>query len=60
MIAYTFCGLDRLSDELEEPFGTEPNDLALLAMTRTVKMNLQEALGEPQPEPLQPRDFIRE
>ncbi|GHG80569.1 bestrophin family ion channel [Comamonas sp. JC664] len=58
MIAYTFFGLDRLSDELEEPFGTEPNDLSLLAMARTVEMNLQEALGEPQPEPLQPRDFI--
>ena len=58
MIAYTFFGLDRLSDELEEPFGTEPNDLSLLAMARIVEMNLQEALGEPQPEPLQPRDFI--
>lgn len=58
MIAYTFFGLDRLSDELEEPFGTEPNDLALLAMARTVEMNLLEALGEPQPEPLKPRDFI--
>ncbi|ATB50830.1 bestrophin family protein [Corallococcus macrosporus] len=58
MVAYTFFGLDRLSDELEEPFGTEPNDLALLAMARTVEMNLLEALGEPQPEPLKPRDFI--
>lgn len=58
MIAYTFFGLDRLSDELEEPFGTEPNDLSLLAMARTVEMNLMEALGEPQPEPLKPRDFI--
>ncbi|WP_141588078.1 bestrophin family protein [Myxococcus sp. AB056] len=58
MIAYTFFGLDRLSDELEEPFGTEPNDLSLLAMARSVEMNLMEALGEPQPEPLKPRDFV--
>ncbi|RYZ46543.1 MAG: bestrophin [Myxococcaceae bacterium] len=58
MIAYTFFGLDRLSDELEEPFGTAPNDLPLLAMTRTVEINLLEALGEPQPEPLRSEDFI--
>ncbi|WP_164017612.1 bestrophin family protein [Pyxidicoccus trucidator] len=60
MIAYTFFGLDRLSDELEEPFGDAPNDLPLLALARTAEMNLLEALGEPQPEPLRPRDFILE
>ncbi|MBE4750977.1 bestrophin [Corallococcus sp. ZKHCc1 1396] len=58
MIAYTFFGLDRLSDELEEPFGTAPNDLPLLAMTRTAEINLLEALGEPQPEPLRSENFI--
>ncbi len=58
MIAYTFFGLDRLSDELEEPFGTAPNDLPLLALARTAEINLCEALGEPQPEPLRPVDFI--
>ncbi|NMO17080.1 bestrophin [Pyxidicoccus fallax] len=58
MIAYTFFGLDRLSDELEEPFGDAPNDLPLLALARTAEINLLEALGEPQPEPLRPRDFI--
>ena len=58
MIAYTFFGLDRLSDELEEPFGEAPNDLPLLAMARTAEMNLLEALGERQPEPLRPVDFI--
>ncbi|MFP2927452.1 bestrophin family protein [Pyxidicoccus sp. 3LG] len=58
MIAYTFFGLDRLSDELEEPFGSAPNDLPLLAMARTAEMNLLEALGEPMPEPLRPQDFI--
>ncbi|WNG37431.1 bestrophin [Archangium violaceum] len=60
MIAYTFFGLDRLSDELEEPFGDAPNDLPLLALARTGEINLLEALGEPQPEPLRPRDFILE
>lgn len=58
MIAYTFFGLDLLSEELEEPFGQAPNDLPLLAMARTAEINLLEALGEPQPEPLRPKDFI--
>ncbi|MBZ4422667.1 bestrophin family protein [Myxococcus sp. RHSTA-1-4] len=58
MIAYTFFGLDWLGDELEEPFGDAPNDLPLFALARTAEINLLEALGEPQPEPLRPRDFI--
>ncbi|RKH70272.1 bestrophin [Corallococcus interemptor] len=58
MIAYTFFGLDLLSEELEEPFGEAPNDLPLLAMSRTAEINMRESLGEPQPEPLRPRDFI--
>jgi ion channel-forming bestrophin family protein len=58
MIAYTFFGLDRLSEELEEPFGEAPNDLPLLAMSRTAEINLLEALGEPQPEPRSPQDFV--
>ncbi|MFP2904708.1 bestrophin family protein [Pyxidicoccus sp. 3LFB2] len=57
-VAYTFFGLDLLGDELEEPFGTAPNDLPLLALARTAERNLLEALGEPQPEPLQPVDFV--
>jgi len=57
-VAYTFFGLDLLGDELEEPFGTAPNDLPLLALARTAERNLLEALGEPQPESLQPVDFV--
>ncbi|MBF5040982.1 bestrophin [Aggregicoccus sp. 17bor-14] len=58
LVAYTFFGLDRLGDELEEPFGTDPNDLPLLALARTAERNLLEALGEPMPEPLQPRGYV--
>ena len=35
LIAYTFFGLDRISEELEDPFGTEANDLALDSLCRT-------------------------
>jgi putative membrane protein len=58
VVAYTFFGLDALGDELEDPFGEEPNDLPLMALSRTAEISLLEALGEPVPEPLQPRDFV--
>ena len=48
-IAYTFFALEALGAEIEEPFGTQPNDLALDAMSRTIESTLREMLGEPQP-----------
>lgn len=49
LIAYTFFGLDALSEELEDPFGTEANDLALDALCRVCEISVYEALGEPAP-----------
>ena len=46
VIAYTFFGLDALSEELEEPFGFASNQLPLMALSRTIEINLLEALGE--------------
>ncbi|AMN49773.1 bestrophin family ion channel [Psychrobacter sp. P2G3] len=46
VIAYTFFGLDVLSEELEEPFGLAANQLPLTALSRTIEINLLEALGE--------------
>ena len=58
IVAYTFFGLDALGDEIEEPFGTEPNDLALDAICRTIEINMLEALGAPDvPEALAPVDY---
>ncbi len=58
IVAYTFFGLDALSEQLGEPFGTAPNNLALSAMTRTAEINLLDILGDRDiPEPLQPVDF---
>lgn len=54
IVAYTFFGLDALSEELEEPFGTSANDLPLHAMSRTIEINLLDILGEKDlPEPIQ-------
>ncbi|MCX7303469.1 MAG: bestrophin family ion channel [Hyphomicrobiales bacterium] len=49
LIAYTFFGLDALSEELEDPFGTEANDLALDSLCRVCEISVFEALGEPAP-----------
>ena len=46
IVAYTFFGLDALGDEIEEPFGTAPNDLALDAICRAIEINLRDSVGE--------------
>jgi putative membrane protein len=45
-IGYTFIALDAIVDEIEEPFGTQPNDLALHAMSDMIENTLLEMLGE--------------
>ena len=55
-VSYTFLAIEALAEELQEPFGLEPNDLALDAMTVTIEATLREMLGEqaypPPPEPV--------
>jgi putative membrane protein len=46
VVSYTFFGLDTLGDELEDPFGTDANDLPLDAMIRTVEREMLAAAGE--------------
>ncbi len=58
LVSYTFFGLDALGDEIEEPFGTSPNDLPLAAISRSIEIDLREALGETDlPNPLLPKDY---
>lgn len=59
LLAYAFFGLDQVSDEVEDPFGRQPNDLPLDALLRTVEIDLLAATGHrPLPEPLLPRDYL--
>ncbi len=46
IVAYTFFGLDALGDEIEEPFGNSPNDLALNAICRSIEINLRDSMGD--------------
>lgn len=39
-ISYTFISLDTLAEELEDPFGTEDNDLPLDALCNTIEIEL--------------------
>ncbi|MBV0932858.1 bestrophin family protein [Marinobacterium weihaiense] len=57
IVAYTFFGLDRLSEQLEFPFGRAANDLPLDAICRIHDISVAEALGQPAPELLQPVEF---
>lgn len=58
IVAYTFFGLDALGDEIEEPFGSEANDLALDAICKAVEINLRESLADEHvPAPLLPVNY---
>jgi ion channel-forming bestrophin family protein len=58
-VAYTFLALEALAEELQDPFGTEPNDLALDAMTNMIESALREMIGEPiEPPPPVPHSCI--
>lgn len=46
-IAYTFFALEALGAELEDPFGLEPNDLALTGMSHMIESSMLDMLGEP-------------
>jgi putative membrane protein len=53
-VAYTLFALEAIAQEISEPFGTDPNCLALNAMTRNIERSLLEQCGEQLPEQLQP------
>ncbi len=59
LASYTFFGLDALGDQLEEPFGLEPNDLPLNALARTVEREMLALIdGETIPPPIEPVQYV--
>jgi putative membrane protein len=58
LMSYTFFGLDAIGEEVEQPFGTDINDLPLDAITRTIERNLRQRLGEPIPPALGPHKGV--
>ena len=57
LVAYSFFGLDALSEELEDPFGTGINDPALDSLCRVSEGSVFEALGEPPPAAVAPNNL---
>jgi putative membrane protein len=58
-VSYTFFALEALSDEIENPFGVEDNDLALDAMVEAINGSLREMLGDvPPPLPQANDNFV--
>ena len=45
-VAYTFLALDVIGEQIEEPFGTEPNDLALASMCHAIEVSVCELVDE--------------
>jgi putative membrane protein len=45
-VAYTFVAFEAIADEIEEPFGTDANDLALNSMCIMIDETIHEMAGE--------------
>lgn len=59
-IAYTYLALEVIGDQIEEPFGNEPNDLALDAMCHSIEVSMCELVGLPVlSQPAEVRDFVQ-
>ena len=52
IVAYAFFGLDVVGDEIDMPFGDDPNDLPLRAITRAIEIDLRQCLGESEVPPM--------
>jgi ion channel-forming bestrophin family protein len=46
-VAYTFMALDAIASQIEEPFGTDDNDLALDALSAFIEDASRDLIGEP-------------
>ena len=58
-VAYTFFAIEALGDEIEEPFGTMPNDLPIDAMAVNIEITVREMLGDTDlPARLQPINYL--
>ncbi len=55
LVGFIFLALDKIGRDLEDPFDNTIYDIPLSSMSRTIEINLRQALGERSlPEPLQP------
>jgi putative membrane protein len=58
LTSHAFFGLDALGEEIEDPFGTEPNGLPLAAISREIEIELLDLVKCPCPDPVSPQDGV--
>ena len=46
IISYAFFGLDAVGDEIEDPFGTDDNDLPLTAISTMIEVNVRQRISD--------------
>ena len=44
VVSYAFLGLDAIGEEIEDPFGRDPNDLPLNYISTMIEMNLMQRI----------------
>lgn len=54
LVGFLFVALDEIGSDLESPFEAGPHAVPMLAITRTIEIDLLQSIGEPAPEPVQP------
>jgi len=59
VIAYAFFGINEVARQCEQPFGDEPNALALDAICRAIEMGYADVFQEHVPQPLAPDQDCR-
>jgi len=52
LVAYAFFGLDVVGDEIENPFGLDPNDLPLTTLSRMIEVDVRKRVGHDDLPPL--------
>ncbi len=50
VVSYAFLGLDAIGEEIENPFGLDPNDLPLNYISTMIELNLMQRIDAPLPE----------
>ncbi len=58
VVGFLFVALDEIGADLEAPFAAGPHAVPMEAITRTIEIDLRQAIGDPAPDPMQPVDGV--
>lgn len=59
VVGFMFLAMDRIGRDLQNPFDNRAHDVPLKALTTTIQIDLEQAIGEEEvPEPVRPVDHV--